>query len=96
MHTKYAIHWGSIWHRSKSESKDFYRKYNTRTPFDGIRTPPFMPYEPFLLGVGVVYNLLRISPGASGALDLLNRSLRFAAIPGECLTVLTPLVLTPW
>ena len=27
-------------------------------PFYGIRTPPFMPYEPFLLGVGVVFNLL--------------------------------------
>ena len=24
----------------------------------GIRTPHFMPYEPFLLGVGVVFNLL--------------------------------------
>ena len=22
--------------------------------------PPFMPYEPFLLGVGVVFNLLRL------------------------------------
>ena len=29
-----------------------------RPPFYGIRTPPFMPYEPFLLGVGVVFNLL--------------------------------------
>ena len=28
-------------------------------PFYGIRTPPFMPYEPFLLGVGVVFNLLK-------------------------------------
>ena len=27
-------------------------------PKYGIRTPPFMPYEPFLLGVGVVFNLL--------------------------------------
>ena len=26
--------------------------------FYGIRTPAFMPYEPFLLGVGVVFNLL--------------------------------------
>ena len=25
----------------------------------GIRTPHFMPYEPFLLGVGVVFNLLK-------------------------------------
>ena len=30
-------------------------------PFYGIRTPPFMPYEPFLLGVGVVFNLLRLT-----------------------------------
>ena len=29
-----------------------------RPPKYGIRTPPFMPYEPFLLGVGVVFNLL--------------------------------------
>ena len=24
--------------------------------------PPFMPYEPFLLGVGVVFNLLNMGP----------------------------------
>ena len=29
-------------------------------PKYGIRTPHFMPYEPFLLGVGVVSNLLRL------------------------------------
>ena len=29
-------------------------------PFYGIRTPLFMPYEPFLLGVGVVFNLLKL------------------------------------
>ena len=29
----------------------------------GIRTPPFTPYEPFLLGVGVVLNLLKKSTG---------------------------------
>ena len=28
-------------------------------PKYGIRTPHFMPYEPFLLGVGVVFNLLK-------------------------------------
>ena len=31
-------------------------------PFYGIRTPLFMPYEPFLLGVGVVFNLLKLLP----------------------------------
>ena len=30
--------------------------------FYGIRTPPFMPYEPFLLGVGVVFKLLKTIP----------------------------------
>ena len=24
--------------------------------------PPFMPFEPFLLGVGVVFNLLTLAP----------------------------------
>ena len=28
----------------------------------GIQTPHFMPYEPFLLGVGVVFNLLNLYP----------------------------------
>ena len=32
--------------------------WHTNSDFYGIRTPPFMPYEPFLLGVGVVFNLL--------------------------------------
>ena len=30
--------------------------WHTNSDFYGIRTPPFMPYEPFLLGVGVVFN----------------------------------------
>ena len=30
-------------------------------PEYGIQPPPFMPYEPFLLGVGVVFNLLNIT-----------------------------------
>ena len=33
--------------------------WHTNSDFYGVRTPPFMPYEPFLLGVGVVYNLLK-------------------------------------
>ena len=32
--------------------------WHTNSDFYGVRTPPFMPYDPFLLGVGVVYNLL--------------------------------------
>ena len=34
--------------------------WHTNSDFYGIRTPPFMPYEPFLLGVGVVFNLLKL------------------------------------
>ena len=33
--------------------------WRTNSDFYGIRTPPFMAYEPFLLGVGVVFNLLK-------------------------------------
>ena len=36
--------------------------WHTNSDFYGIRTPTFMPYEPFLLGVGVVFNLLRFEP----------------------------------
>ena len=32
--------------------------WHTNSDFYGVRTPPFMPYEPFLLGVGVVFNWL--------------------------------------
>ena len=41
---------------------------HTNSDFYGIWTPPFMPYEPFLLGVGVVLNLLNsnISAGQVG------------------------------
>ena len=31
--------------------------WHTNSDFYGVRTPPFMPYEPFSLGVGVVFNL---------------------------------------
>ena len=59
MPQKYAIQWGSVWHKSRLESRDFYRKC-------GLRTPPSMAYEPppfyaictVLLGVRVVFNLL--------------------------------------
>ena len=29
--------------------------WHANSDFYGIRTPTFMPYEPFLLGVGVVF-----------------------------------------
>ena len=32
--------------------------WHTNSDFYGVRTPLFMPCEPFLLGVGVVFNLL--------------------------------------
>ena len=35
--------------------------------FYGLRTSPLMPYEPFLLGVGVVFNLLK--PNRKSAQD---------------------------
>ena len=56
MPPKYAIQRGSVWHKSRLESRDFYRKYGIRTPFLWHTTSPFYAiYEPFLLGVGVVY-----------------------------------------
>ena len=59
MPPKDAIQWGSVWHRSRLKSRDFYRNMAYGPPKYGIRPPPFMPYEPFLLGVGVVVNLLK-------------------------------------
>ena len=47
---------GSVWHKSPLKSREIWdvaQKY-------GIRTPPFMPYEPFLLGVGLVFNVLKL------------------------------------
>ena len=37
--------------------------------FYGMRTPHFMPYEPFLLGVGVVFNLLTSSSSSGKSLS---------------------------
>ena len=38
--------------------KGFYRKYGIRTPkIWHTNPPPFMPYELFLLGVGVVFHM---------------------------------------
>ena len=56
MPPKYAIQWGSaVWHKKSAKFKGFYRKYGIRTPQKyGIRTPPFLPYELFLLVVGVL------------------------------------------
>ena len=39
---------------------------HTNSDFYGIRTPPFMPYEPFLLGVGVVFTFVEISVPCRG------------------------------
>ena len=36
--------------------------WHTNSDFYGIRTPTLTPYEPFLLGVGVVFNILNMSP----------------------------------
>ena len=40
--------------------------WHTNSDFYGIRTPHFMPYEPFLLGVGVVFNLLTLGASLFG------------------------------
>ena len=32
--------------------------WHTNSDFYGVRTPTFIPYEPFLLGVGVVFKIL--------------------------------------
>ena len=49
---------GSVWCNNLLKSRDFYRKDGIQTHKYGIRTPPPTPYEPFLLGVGVVFSLL--------------------------------------
>ena len=54
---------------------------HTNSDFYGIRTPPFMPYEPFLLGVGVAFNLLMfcfvVGVGEVGApSDFLKQSIQ--------------------
>ena len=53
--------------------------WHTNSDFYGIRTPPVMPYEPFLLGVGVVFNLLTIAsqgfPAAEFATPMVRPSL---------------------
>ena len=87
---KYAIQWGSLWHKSPSISRDFYGKYGIWTQTYGIRTPTLMPFEPFLW-VGVLFNLLnrgsqsqitgdRAIVGDSAAISAINASLNFRAL----------------
>ena len=77
MPPKYVIQWGPVWHKSRLELRDFYRKYGKRTPpFMAYEPPPFMPCEPFLLGVGVVFNLLTLSQSSSRSV-FLNWAHRF-------------------
>ena len=40
--------------------------WHTNSDSYGIRTPTFTPYEPFLLGVGVVFNILNPVPILTG------------------------------
>ena len=40
--------------------------WHTNSDFYGIRTPTFMPYEPLLLGAGVVLNLLKTAHASQG------------------------------
>ena len=59
MPPKYAIQRGSVWHKSRLESRDFYRKMAYGPSFYGIRTPPFYAiWTVFIWGLGVVFNLL--------------------------------------
>ena len=51
---KYAIQRGSVWHKIKR----FLQKVWHMDPKIWHTNPPFMPYEPFLWGVMVVFHLL--------------------------------------
>ena len=66
MPPKHAIQWGSVWHKNWLKSRDLYRNMAYGPQTYGMRTPPFMPYEPFLLGVEVVFNLLKASVSRRG------------------------------
>ena len=53
--------------------------WSTNSDCYGIRAPTFVPYEPFLLGVGVVFNILKVksvrilgAPVAAGCRYLLS------------------------
>ena len=61
MPPKYAVQCVSVWHKSRLKSRGFLQKYGIRTPKMWHTNPPFMPYEPFLLGVEVVLHLLKYS-----------------------------------
>ena len=37
-----AIQWGSVWHKSRLKSRDFYRKYGIRTPKIWHMNPPLL------------------------------------------------------
>ena len=51
------------------------RLWHTNPDSYAIRTPTFMPYEPILLGMGAVFNVLRISLGLPKTSRELPRSL---------------------
>ena len=42
MPPKYAIQWGSVWHKSRLKSRDFYRRYGIRTPKARHTGPPIL------------------------------------------------------
>ena len=54
MPPKYVIQWGSVWHKSRQKSRDFYRKYGIRTQlFYGIPPPPlYAIWTVFIGGAG--------------------------------------------
>ena len=59
--------------------------WHTNSDFYGIRTPTFTPYEPFLMGVGVVFKWLkkgqksgRTSPNLSAPKSRIAVRLRFS------------------
>ena len=53
---KYAMQWGSVWHKKSLKIKGFLQKNMAYGPQNMTYEPPtlLVPYEPFLLGVGVV------------------------------------------
>ena len=77
---KYALKRGVVWGVKSLEIKPLSQRidstnrlvWHTNSDFYGIRTPTIVPYESFLLGVGVVFNIIAQKSQRQG--QNLNRS----------------------
>ena len=58
---KYAIQWGSVWHKSLNSKGLPQKIWHAEPPKYGTRTPPSIPHEPFYWG-GVVEDHKSIQP----------------------------------